>query len=82
MGKPWTEQKSTHSPLQVIRMFRDAVRVGALRRADTDHNSRYYKGLSNKNIKIIGAILLDNPAATFDEAWDAVAEAAVGPASE
>jgi hypothetical protein len=76
MGKPWSEQKSTYAPLEVIREFRAAEREGQLRRSDTDHNSPNYRGLSNKTITITGAVLLGRTDLTFDEAWDAVAEAA------
>ena len=77
--KPWTEQKLGCPPLQIFAAIRSCVRGGKFDSKAWDHNHPgREKGRSNKQIKIVGAWLLDRRNITMKEAWDAVLEAVLG----
>lgn len=77
MGTQWTKQRLTVTPLEVIQTVRNELRSGFFNRHAWDHNHPDHRpGRSNKQIKILGAMLLDDPDCTMDEAWAAVLEIA------
>lgn len=78
MGKQWTEQNLSIPPIELIRILRDELRRGVFDRKTWDHaHADRRQGFSNKQVKILGAILLDDPNCSMEEAWDAVLEVAV-----
>lgn len=78
---PWHKQELQGgvAPSQVLRLMRQSMRAG-VPWTEWDHNhSAYQPGYSNKQIKIVGSILLGRPSElTYEDALGACLDVIVG----